>query len=233
MCAGQCRTVWTVISECGMVPDSDSDVGQCQTVLRKVGQCLGVLRKVGQCWRVLRKVGQCWTVLASVAWALWVLYSAITQVTWLCHTMGKSWVYWCCICFCCRSRCFWRSTPAQHQCRTFGMCFDPQISAEMLARSRNIYMMLRPKESTQHTQPQNPLSTILFDARGLPRKYSHSRKFWYLLQDSVQKPNNNIDQLKVWSSTYKIFCDLQLTPTQQQGYNKPPAGFTTNTILVS
>ena len=65
-----------------------------------------------------------------------------------------------------------------------------------------IYILIRFRESTQHTNPKST-KYCLFDAKGLPRKYSQSIKTLKFTTRQCTKPNNFVDQLKVWSSTYK------------------------------
>ena len=64
-----------------------------------------------------------------------------------------------------------------------------------------IYILIRFRESTQHTNPK-PTKYCLFDVKGLPRKYSQSRKTLKFTSRQYTEPNNFVDQLKVWSSTY-------------------------------
>ena len=89
-----------------------------------------------------------------------------------------------------------------------------------------IHILIRFRESTQHTNPKST-KYCLFDAKGLPRKYSQSRKTLKFTSRQCTKPNNFVDQLKVWSSTYKAKYNFGLATTQQQAHNRTPEGFTT------
>ena len=104
-----------------------------------------------------------------------------------------------------------------------------------LDMTQNIYIYVQERTSTTHTHTtQNQSSTTLFVARGLPRKCSRSRKLLkFASRQCTNKTKQYVDQLEVWSTLIKCFCDFWLTPTQQQSLQDFLQDLTTNTILVS
>ena len=89
-----------------------------------------------------------------------------------------------------------------------------------------IYILIRFRESTKHTNPKST-KYCLFDAKGLPRRYSQSRKTLKFTSRQCTKPNNFVDQLKVDQALIKAKYNFGLATTQQQAHSRTPEGFKT------